>query len=308
MREGWLRFFALVVVLGGICLGTAQSAGAATTTFASWPVSIGPSTYGQFSSGPLTPYPSTFNVTGLGTVTDVNVDLGSITTKCLPDLDVLLVGPGGQKTMVLGDSGVCEGPNWIIDARIDDEAASKYPGCEPKAGTWRPTDDACVPEADPFTAPASPGPYPLSLSVFDGRSANGTWSLFVFDDNPGPPDDGGSLSRGWSLTLTTTDPPPPGAAPTCEGTPATIVGTAEGDTLKGTSGRDVIVGLGGNDRVSAGAGNDLVCGAEGGDRLLGRSGVDTLIGGPGRDILKGGKGRDRCPKAGRDRHKGCRVG
>src|SRR6185369_1596967 len=37
-------------------------------------------------------------------------------------------------------------------------------------------------------------------SVFNGDSANGTWSLYVLDDGQG---DQGSIAGGWSLTLTT---------------------------------------------------------------------------------------------------------
>ena len=73
--------------------------------------------------------------------------------------------------------------------------------------------------------------------------------------------------------------PAPAATPTCEGHPATIVGTTGPDTIHGTAGRDVIAALDGNDRVFGRGGNDLVCGA-GGD--------DHLFGGPGNDRLRAG--------------------
>jgi hypothetical protein len=53
---------------------------------------------------------------------------------------------------------------------------------------------------DSFSAPAPAGPYAAPLSVFNGLSANGTWSLYAVDDGPG---DQGNLATGWSLTLTT---------------------------------------------------------------------------------------------------------
>ncbi len=56
-----------------------------------------------------------------------------------------------------------------------------------------------------------------------------------------------------------------GDAPTCNGAPATIVGTEGDDTLVGTEGDDVIAGLGGHDHVYAGPGDDLVCGGAGHD-------------------------------------------
>jgi Ca2+-binding RTX toxin-like protein len=89
---------------------------------------------------------------------------------------------------------------------------------------------------------------------------------------------------------------------TCEGQPATIVGTNGNDIRKGTSGQDVIYGLGGNDRLSGLAGNDLICGGsgrdklkggKGRDKLYGEAGKDALIGGPGKDTLLGGPGKDR---------------
>jgi subtilisin-like proprotein convertase family protein len=48
--------------------------------------------------GPANPYPSTISVSGLtGTIVDVNVTLNNLSHTCTGDIDVLLVGPGGQK-------------------------------------------------------------------------------------------------------------------------------------------------------------------------------------------------------------------
>ena len=74
------------------------------------------------------------------------------------------------------------------------------------------------------------------------------------------------------------------AAPTsCDGKPATIVGTAGDDVLKGTAGDDVIVGLAGNDTIRGLDGNDTICGKDSDDVLIGGSGNDTLLGGRGFD-------------------------
>ncbi len=74
---------------------------------------------------------------------------------------------------------------------------------------------------------------------------------------------------------------------TCQGYPATIVGTPGDDTITGTPGADVIVTRDGDDVVRAGKGDDIVCGGDG---------ADTLSGGPGADALYGerdGQGFDR---------------
>ena len=73
--------------------------------------------------------------------------------------------------------------------------------------------------------------------------------------------------------------PAQGAAATCAGVPATIVGTTGDDELTGTPGDDVIAALDGNDVIDGGAGNDLVCADAGSDQLTGGDGNDRLYGG-----------------------------
>jgi hypothetical protein len=79
---------------------------------------------------------------------------------------------------------------------------------------------------------------------------------------------------------------------TCNGLPATIVGTPGNDVINGTDGPDVIAGLGGNDVINGGDGDDVICGYAGNDSLYGGNGNDTLIGSYGNDTLDGGNGID----------------
>lgn len=79
---------------------------------------------------------------------------------------------------------------------------------------------------------------------------------------------------------------------TCEGRPATIVGSSGDDVLIGTSGPDVIVGLDGNDIIRGLDGDDILCGDNGRDRLFGGRGRDELFGGKKNDILRGDGGAD----------------
>ena len=79
---------------------------------------------------------------------------------------------------------------------------------------------------------------------------------------------------------------------TCNGLPATIVGTPGADVIYGTNGPDVIAGLGGNDTIYGGNGDDVICGYAGADTLVGGNGNDLLIGSYGNDVLDGGNGND----------------
>jgi hypothetical protein len=96
----------------------------------------------------------------------------------------------------------------------------------------------------------------------------------------------------------------------CEGEPATIVGTNNGETIIGTEGRDVIAALGGDDTVEGLGGNDHICGdigfnGEGNDILHGGAGNDRLSGGGGSDDMFGDDGFDELVAgAGNDRLSG----
>ncbi len=72
---------------------------------------------------------------------------------------------------------------------------------------------------------------------------------------------------------------------TCNGVPATIIGTPQDNVLRGTSGPDVIVGREGNDVIMALDGDDLVCGGKGNDRIFGGGGFDVLYGAQGNDTI-----------------------
>jgi len=90
-------------------------------------------------------------------------------------------------------------------------------------------------------------------------------------------------------------------APTCGGSPATIIGTAGDDHLIGTSRDDVIIGLDGDDQIEGLEGRDTICGnggrdvingGKGGDDIRGGSHGDELIGARGNDRIRGNRGHD----------------
>ncbi|MEM9651267.1 MAG: ExeM/NucH family extracellular endonuclease [Actinomycetota bacterium] len=80
--------------------------------------------------------------------------------------------------------------------------------------------------------------------------------------------------------------------PSCNGLPATIVGTDGNDNIRGTSGPDVIVALGGNDRITGLGGDDVICAGDGVDRVFGNAGNDVIFGEGGNDRLYGAGGED----------------
>ena len=151
-------------------------------------------------SGAASPYPSTINVSGTsGTISNVTVTLKGLSQTWASDVDVLLVGPTGQKLVVMSDAGSGTANN--VTLTLSDTAAAALPASGLVSGTFRPTnltDDS--PGGDDFPAPAPIAPYGSTFATFDGTAANGSWSLYVFDDGPG---DEGSFAGGWSLTVTT---------------------------------------------------------------------------------------------------------
>ncbi len=153
------------------------------------------------SSGPATNYPSTIVVSGVsGAAAKVTVTLNQLSHTFPEDVDVLLVGPAGQKVLLMADAGAAFAVNGVTLA-FDDSAATNLPFAgQIVSGTFRPTDFA---PGDSFPAPAPAGPYASALAAFNGTNPNGTWSLYVFDDATG---DSGAISGGWSLDIQTAAP------------------------------------------------------------------------------------------------------
>jgi subtilisin-like proprotein convertase family protein len=149
-------------------------------------------------------YPSTINVAGLtGIVSKVTVTLANLSHAFPDDVDILLVGPGGQNVILMSDVGGnatnAISPNAPVTLTLDDDAANSLPGTTMlSTGTFKPTNDNGG-DGDAFPAPA-PAPSGGSLlSVFNGTDPNGTWSLYVVDDGNGS---SGLLASGWCLNIT----------------------------------------------------------------------------------------------------------
>jgi streptogramin lyase len=164
-------------------------------------------------SGPAETYPSTIEASGLsGTVSDASVRLNGVHHPNADDLEALLVGPQGQKVLLMSDSaggGTNRDPATGQVITFDDDgvtAPAKLTNgiFKPFAGGPSPT----------FAGPAPSPPYATSLSAFDGTDPNGTWQLYLQDDNFGFGD--GKIVGGWSLDVELTPPPVSVPGPTVQ--------------------------------------------------------------------------------------------
>ncbi len=148
-----------------------------------------------------TPYPSTINVSGVGsTLIKATVTFSHLTHAWPSDIDALLESPLQAGALLMANAG---GGNAVrgVTLTFADNASTNLPqATQIVSGTYKPT--AYFP-VDTFPAPASSVPYATNLSVFNSGNPNGGWSLFVIDDSPGG---AGVISNGWSLTLITASP------------------------------------------------------------------------------------------------------
>ena len=284
---------ALLTAVTCVLIGAFGAAQASAVVFSN-PAAIAVPASGD--KGPATPYPSQIVVAGLGSsITDVNVKFSGLGHTAPTDVDALLVGPLGQTVLLMSDApqgSACADDVLGADLTFDDAAAGPIPNATLASGTYKPTDYDSILVGSPCTlggevfpapAPSEPPSYGTTLSVFNGTNPNGTWSLYVVDDDI---NDVGSIAGGWSLDIAA---PPTCAAPG----PGAITGTAGMDRLYGTPGPDVILGGGGGDQIYAGDGDDLICGEAGMDQIHGEAGADKVYGGASGDQLYGEAGTDQ---------------
>ncbi|HEX8857140.1 MAG TPA: calcium-binding protein [Thermoleophilaceae bacterium] len=151
---------------------------------------------GAGTGAPASAYPSTVDVSGMGSQIDhVSVILHGLSHTFENDIDMMLVSPSGQALLLMSDVG--DGSDFSnVNLTIDDSAGTTFPTTGViGSGFFKPTN---VGGGDPFPAPA-PAPSLGSLGAFTGNP-NGTWSLYIVDDATV---DSGTLAGGWTLRLTT---------------------------------------------------------------------------------------------------------
>lgn len=149
-----------------------------------------------------TPYPSTITVSNLaGTVAKVTVTLVRFNHTFPDDVDILLVGPSGERVVLMSDAGAS---TPVVNGRLtfDDAATDSVPDLAPinPIATYKPSN---YEGSEVFPAPAPGTPYAAALSTFNGTNPNGPWSLYIQDDaSP----DFGNIAGGWQLNIQTTAP------------------------------------------------------------------------------------------------------
>ncbi len=159
-------------------------------------------------NAPAASYPSTITVAGAPTIiTTVRVTLFDMTHTYADDIDVLLVGPGGQTFVLMEDAG---GSNELVgtDITFTDTGVLLPDESAITSGSYEPANYSTPVTTFPSPAPFAPYNEPGATlhgtesggavtlnSVFGGTNPNGAWKLYVRDDTSG---DVGTIS-GWGL-------------------------------------------------------------------------------------------------------------
>lgn len=155
------------------------------------------------------PYPSNITVSGLSGNKIIKLRLNGLTHTFPEDIDMLLVGPGGQKFLPMSDKGG-SGDVSSINLVLWDGAAGLLPTTQLTSGEFQPSNTDTTTDVFAAPAPASPyqNPAPAGAATFastfgtTGSALNGTWSLYVRDDVG---TDVGTISGGWGLTFEAND-------------------------------------------------------------------------------------------------------
>lgn len=171
-------------------------------------------------TAPASPYPSQILVSGLiGQLVKTTLTFDGFSHTAPQDLDIMLVAPNGQASVVMSDVG----GNFRlggISFTLDDDASQTLPAANAivDGGVYRPLN---IGQNEIFTAPAPTGLITKQDLRFPGIDPNGNWSLFIRDDSPV---DVGLIGNGWTLTLITSGQLVSSAdlEVTYDGTPSTV--------------------------------------------------------------------------------------
>jgi subtilisin-like proprotein convertase family protein len=159
---------------------------------------------------------TTIDVSGFtAPVADVDVSLLGITfgPASSQDMDIVLIGPGGQTALILSDVGGNTATSNVT-LTLDDQAANHLPNNTALTnGTFQPTNFGT---GDTFHLGGGGGnftpPSGSALGIFNGSDPNGTWELLAIDDEGNG--NTGSIIQGWRLKITSANGVPSAQADT----------------------------------------------------------------------------------------------
>jgi subtilisin-like proprotein convertase family protein len=188
----WRKLAGLLLCLLALS-GAVRSARAETITFSNTAALTTP------DSGVASLFPSPIAIaSAVGKITAVRVTLRNITHNFPDDYDILLVGPGGQRAILMSDCGGGSVLNNVTLTFSGAASGSLPDSAQIITGTYRPSNYGGATDAFP---PAPAQSYSSSLTVFNNTSPVGTWNLYVVDDNSG---NTGTIAGGWTLEMDTT--------------------------------------------------------------------------------------------------------
>lgn len=150
------------------------------------------------ASGKASPYPSEVTVSGVtGVIDTIRVVINGFTHPFPDDVDMLLVGPRGQKIMLMSDAGGSNPASnldlaFVPGTRFEGLGLSDNGDLTPGVHT---VSDFETGDSLPYEAPLAP--YANDLGVLMGSNPAGVWKLYVGNDE-GP--SGGAISS-WCLQI-----------------------------------------------------------------------------------------------------------
>lgn len=153
------------------------------------------------TSGPADPYPITTRIDATDSViTDLDVQIYGIWHQRPQDLDLLLVGPQGQSTILMSDA--CGNTEVTSATWTFDDEAGKVPRDGGDCGDrrYRPTNYDNGDDAGDSWPGAPAGTHSPNLETFDYTDPHGEWRLYVVDDSPGAV---GFFTFGFQLRMET---------------------------------------------------------------------------------------------------------
>lgn len=160
---------------------------------------------------------STIAVSGVsGTITGITITLNDIDHTAAFDLNVLVVGPGGQALTLWSDG---RSDDDFIDANVTIDDAGAAPGTinvgaitgnvsfapsnYPGQGGACAVSDAAEPDDYPTPGPGTTytnlGTLTAAFVGLSGANVNGNWNIFVVDDCT---IDTGGINGGWAINIT----------------------------------------------------------------------------------------------------------